>query len=105
MGNSNDWWKNTPSNDRDYYSNYSKKKDSKEKISKMNRANFFTGYDDYEVKYLEYMVDNYGDKFMPTSGQIESIDMVNLHEPFSVDKEIMYRDWQYFFDTNTITLE
>jgi len=105
MGNSNDWWKNTPSNDRDYYSNYSKKKDSKEKISKMNRANFFTGYDNYEVKYLEYMVDNYGDKFMPTSGQIESIDMVNLHEPFSVDKEIMYRDWQYFFDTNTITLE
>tara|TARA_R100000908_G_scaffold54991_1_gene30272 strand:+ start:4782 stop:5975 length:1194 start_codon:yes stop_codon:yes gene_type:complete len=101
MGNNYDWWRDA------YPSSYSKQvpsKKSKEKISEINKKSFFEGYNKYEIKYIEYMVDNYP-TFTPTNNQIESVEMVNINEPFSVDEKLIYSDWEYFFGIDQLSYE
>ena len=50
------------------------------------------------------MVDTYPD-FTPSDSQIESIEMVNINEPFSVDETLIYGDWGYFFGLNQFIYE
>ena len=94
MGNNYDWWRTAYPNNNNTKQLKSKK--SIEKIGELNKKGFFEGYNKYQVKYLEYMVDNYPE-FTIDDNQIESVEMVNIHEPFSVDEQLIYDDWGYFF--------
>ena len=68
------------------------------------KKSFFEGYNKYENKYIEYMVDNYP-TFTPTNNKIESVEMVNINEPFSVDEKLIYGDWEYFFGIDQLSYE
>ena len=72
----------------------------------MDRSDFFTGYDNYENKYLDYMLDNYPRYFseiaedrggITDSSISEEVLIRQIDTPNLVDKRFIYDDWEPFF--------
>ena len=75
-------------------------------VKKMDRSDFFTGYDNYENKYLDYMLDNYPRYFseiaedrggITDSSISEEVLIRQIDTPNLVDKRFIYDDWESFF--------
>ena len=75
-------------------------------VKKMDRSDFFTGYDNYENKCLDYMLDNYPRYFseiaedrggITDSSISEEVLIRQIDTPNLVDKRFIYDDWESFF--------